>query len=175
VLDLHAAPDADAALVDRARQGDAAAFEALYRRHAGRVHALCLRMSGDAAAAAELTRDVLVRAWSGLAGLRGDAGFGTWIHRIAVNEILLRRRGEDRRLLREVQAAPTVGEAETGARLDLERALAGLPDGARLVFLLHDVHGYTHREIAEMTGTVEGTAKAQLHRARQLLRKALEP
>jgi RNA polymerase sigma-70 factor (ECF subfamily) len=175
MLALHGTREEDDGLVARARRGDSAAFESLYRRHVDRVHALCLRMSGDAATAGELTRDTFVRAWSGLTGLRGDAGFGTWIHRIAVNEILLRRRGEGRRALREVVSGPTAEAPESGARLDLERAIAALPEGARLAFLLHDVHGYTHREIAEMTGTVEGTAKAQLHRARQLLRKALEP
>ncbi len=171
--------------VARARKGDVEAFEALYRAHGGRVHALCLRMCGDPREAEELTQDVWVRVWNRLEGFRGESAFTTWLHSITVNEVLGRRRSDGRRAnrfdtvpdpaavadgagLRATKAAPP------GTRLDLERALATLPEGARTVFVLYDVEGYLHREIAERLGVAEGTVKAQLHRARRMLREALE-
>ncbi len=166
--------------VDRAQQGDQAAFELLYRQHAGRVYALCLRMAGDAVEARRLTQDVFVRAWQRLGLFRGDSAFSTWRHRLAVNVILADRRAAGRRLRRVVTAsdAPTAdGPARATSpvdRIDLERAIATLPPGARAVFVLHDVEGYSHEEIAAMTGTAVGTSKAHLHRARRLLRQALE-
>jgi RNA polymerase sigma-70 factor, ECF subfamily len=166
-------------LVERAQRGERRAFEALYREHVGRVYALCLRMSGDTDRAEELTQDVFVRAWTRLSNFRGDAAFGTWLHRIAVNAVLQKRRGDKRREMRietrenlELEGAATRERpAET---MDLERAVAGLPEGARAVFLLHDVQGYKHHEIADMMGLAVGTTKAQLHRARRLLREMLE-
>lgn len=174
--------------VERARSGDVEAFEALYRTHGGRVFALCLRMAGSRERAEELTQDVWVRAWEKLGTFRGESGFATWLHRLAVNEILSRRRSEGRRADRfEPMADVTeltdgVGghptrpalQAPPGVRLDLERAVATLPEGARTVFVLYDVEGYRHREIAERLGVAEGTVKAQLHRARRLLREAME-
>lgn len=167
-------------MVERARRGDESAFEALYRENVGRVHALCLRMSGDGRRAEELTQDVFVRAWTKLDSFRGDAAFSTWLHRLAVNVVLQKKRTDKRRRAR-VEARETLPEPtrrvaleRPTARMDLERALRSLPEKARMVFLLHDVHGYKHREIAEMMGTAEGTAKAQLHRARKLMREALE-
>ena len=174
------APSAAASLVERARQGERRAFETLYRENVGRVYALCLRMSGDADRAEELTQDVFVRAWSRLASYRGDAQFSTWLHRIAVNAVLQKRRGDKRRELRvETRDADRLAEAPAPRatpmeRMDLERAVAALPEGARAVFLLHDVQGYKHHEIADMMGLAVGTTKAQLHRARRLLREALE-
>lgn len=167
-----------ATLVERAQRGERGAFESLYHEHVGRVHALCLRMSGDPSRAEELTQDVFVRAWSRLSGFRGDAAFGTWLHRIAVNAVLQKRRS-DRRREQRVETremleheAPVTRERPMD-RLELERAVAALPEGARAVFLLHDVHGYKHHEIADMMGIAVGTTKAQLHRARRLLREAL--
>lgn len=167
-------------LVERAQAGDTTAFEALYREQAGRVYALCLRMAGDAGSAEELTQDVFVRVWQKLALFRGDSAFGTWVHRLAVNVVLQKLRGEKRREKR-VHFTDDLGtfdqggsRATPGKRIDLERALETLPPGAKAVFLLHDVEGYKHEEIAEMTGSAVGTSKAQLHRARKLLRKALE-
>lgn len=166
--------------VERAQRGERGAFESLYREHVGRVHALCLRMCGDASRAEELTQDVFVRAWSRLGSFRGDAAFGTWLHRIAVNAVLQKRRSDRRREAR-VETRETlelempVTRERPAERIDLERAVATLPDGARAVFLLHDVHGYKHHEIAEMMGLAVGTTKAQLHRARRLLREVLEP
>ena len=165
-------------VLQRAQEGDTTAFESLYRAHVGRVFALCLRMSGDRERAEELTQDVFVRAWQKLDTFRGDAAFTTWLHRLTVNVVLQRQRTDKRRSarveIRETLPEPAQRSSDRPVdRVDLERAIATLPEGARAVFLLHDVHGYKHREIADMMGTAEGTAKAQLHRARKLLRKEL--
>lgn len=165
-------------VVAAAQRGDEQAFEALYREHVGRVFALARRLS-DADRAGDLTQDVFVRAWERLAGFRGESAFGTWLHRLAVNLILSDRRSAWRRNRRAVQVGdptgfdtPTAAPAP-GLRLDLEGAIAGLPAGARTVFVLHDVEGYEHAEIARMAGIAVGTSKAQLFRARRLLREAL--
>ena len=162
----------------RAQQGDRDAFEQLYRLHAGRVYALCLRLAGDAVEARRLAQDAFVRAWERLPGFRGDSAFSSWMHRLAVNVVLADRRAAVRRHRRvavDGDAAEAVGGAGdwTPERLDLERAIAALPPGARAVFVLFDIEGYGHEEIAAMTGIASGTSKAQLHRARRLLREAL--
>ena len=166
-------------LVGQARQGDSSAYRALYEQHKGRVYALCLRMTGDSADAEDATQAAFVRAWERLGAFRGECSFATWLHRIAVNEVLGRRRSAHRRLSRESAGGDIeVAEGDTrpaapGAELDLERAIALLPPGAREIFVLHDVEGYGHDEIASMTGLASGTSKAQLHRARRLLREVL--
>jgi len=167
--------------VRRAQAGDADAFEAVYRAHAGRVYALCLRMAGDAGHARELVQDAFIRAWEKLGTFRGDSAFGTWLHRLAVNVVLMdrrlaARRAEDRledesgRLERPVAAH----EAPPGLRLDLEQAIAALPPMARQVLVLFDVEGYEHQEIGAMLGIATGTSKAHLFRARRLLREKLD-
>ena len=167
-------------LVSRAQAGDHDAFASLYHSHVGRVHAVCLRLAGDAAAAAELTQDVFVRAWEALPAFRGESALGSWLHRLAVNVFLgtgaARAGGKSAcsaRRSRHYLERPTDIVAP-GLGMDLESAIAGLPERARLVFVLHDVEGYQHAEIAEMTGIATGTSKAQLFRARRLLREALE-
>jgi len=182
---LPTAPAVDAAaLIDRARRGDVDAFELLYHAHAAHVHALCLRLAGDAGHARELTQDVFIRAWNALPEFRGDAELATWLHRIAVNALLMQRRAEGRREAHlmlvpddELCSGASAGHAaatdDVGARIDLERAIADLPAGVRRAFVLHDIEGYSHEEIALMTGRAAGTLRAQLHRARQLLIKAL--
>jgi RNA polymerase sigma-70 factor (ECF subfamily) len=157
------------------------AFEVLYRAHAGRVFGLCLRMTADQQQAKELTQDVFVRAWEGLTAFRGDSAFGSWLHRIAVNVVLMGARADRRRLARVALAGDLEDDTVDGLAMtvdveqsiDLERAIAALPPGARRVFVLHDVHGYRHEEIARITGNAEGTLRAQLHRARRLLMEAL--
>jgi RNA polymerase sigma-70 factor (ECF subfamily) len=165
--------------VQGARAGDVAAFEELYRATVGRVHCLCLRMCRDPQLAEELTQESYIRAWQKLATFRGDSQFSTWLHRIAVNVVLGHFRSSGRRLDAvsgdEVEPVEQVVPAAPGLALDLERAIAALPTGARTVFVLHDVEGYTHDEIARMAGVAVGTSKAQLSRARALLRKALSP
>lgn len=174
------APSAVSETVRLAQQGDVAAFERLYRENVDRIFALCLRMSGDGARAQELTQDVFVRAWEKLGSFEGKSAFSTWLHRLAVNVVLGSRRAEGIRVGKvfgtdDLEAYETpVRPADPGQALDLERAMARLPTGARMVFVLHDVEGYKHEEIAEMHGIAVGTCKAQLHRARRLLREALE-
>ena len=173
----------DEGLVERARRGDVDAFEQLYRLHAGRVYALCLRLAADPVVARELTQDTFVRAWEALPRFRADASLTTWLHRIAVNAMLERRRGERRRSARvtlvddeedgEAAIAGVVVAPDVATAIDLQRAIAALPPGVRRAFVLHDVEGYTHEEIATMTGLAAGTLRAQLHRARQLLMRAL--
>ncbi|HXD23455.1 MAG TPA: RNA polymerase sigma factor [Gemmatimonadaceae bacterium] len=168
--------------VERAAGGDRQAFERLYRKHVDRVYSLCTRMVGDRMRAEELTQDAFVRAWEKLAQFRGESAFGTWLHRLAVNVVLNDRQTEGRRRGRQddsVEDMDTVAhgavraEVPAGLSIDLERAIAGLPPGARKVFVLHDVEGYTHDEIGELLGVTAGGCKAQLHRARLLLREAL--
>jgi RNA polymerase sigma-70 factor, ECF subfamily len=166
--------------VRAAQNGDLVAFEELYRDNVGRVHAICFRLAGDAALAEELTQDVFVRAWQKLPSFRGDSAFSTWLHPLTINVALTERRTRRRRLARVMPTDDLTpferpgkgGGPERG--LDLERALGELPEGARAVFVLHDVEGYKHGEIAELIGVATGTSKAQLHRARRLLREALQ-
>lgn len=163
--------------VRRAQAGDRAAFRELYEEHVGRVYALCLRMTGEPEEAMERTQDAFVLAWRKLRSFRGEAAFGTWLHRLTVNVVLTERRSTGRLVRRETAATDTGRRFESAPRVglgvDLERAIARLPSGARRVFVLYDVEGYGHQEIAEMTGIAAGTSKAQLHRARRLLREAL--
>jgi RNA polymerase sigma-70 factor (ECF subfamily) len=170
------AEPSDAAL---AAAGDRRAFERLYRAHVDRVYALCVRMVADRSLAEELTQDVFVRAWEKLSLFRGESSFGTWIHRLTVNLVLNRRDSDGRRDRRTVDDAATMESLPArplapGDRMDLDKAIAGLPPGARRVFILHDVEGFKHEEIAEQLGITSGGSKAQLHRARLLLREALQ-
>ena len=164
--------------VARAAAGDADAFRVLYQGHVGRVHAVCLRLTAEPAAAEELTQEVFVQAWRGLASFRGDSSFGTWLHRLAVNVTLMHLRAARRRdrrlpLWADPPDAPVPGHHDPGQRMDLERAIASLPEGCRTVFVLHDVEGWRHEEIAERLQLAVGTCKAHLFRARRLLREKL--
>lgn len=174
-------PETAAEAIERARRGDRAAFEAVYRMHVGRVHALCLRLCGERHAAEEATQEVFVKAWQRLGSFEGRSALSTWLHRLAVNVVVDRQRAARRRRLelhRDVEenavAWPVSATPHPERSIDLERAIAALPERARLAFVLHDIEGYRHREIAEMTGKAEGTWKSQLHRARKLLREALQ-
>ena len=167
-------------LVARAQTGDQTAFRELYRQHAGRVYALCLRLTGDSSAAEERTQDVFVRLWDKLKSFRGESAFSSWLHRLAVNVVWNEQRTTGRRELRVMPSADPAalergkGEPTIGLSIDLEKAIAELPEGAREVFVLFDIEGYGHAEIASLTGIAEGTSKAQLFRARKLLREKLE-
>jgi RNA polymerase sigma-70 factor (ECF subfamily) len=167
-------------LVRRAINGDTGAFESLYRDHVGRVHSLCARMCGDRSRADDLTQEVFIRAYRQLGTFRGESRLGSWLHRLAVNVVLGDDRSRSRRFDPSKAASdadrladPASGRTGEGTR-DLERAIAALPPGAREVLVLHDIEGYRHEEIAEMTGRSAGTCRAQLHRARRLLREALK-
>lgn len=172
------AVDVEALLVRRAAAGDEGAFERLYRRHVARIHSLVRRMTSPSAAD-DLTQDVFVRAWDRLSSFRGESAFGTWLHRLAVNVVLSNRRKTRREqdwLLPDGEALASVGvrSVPPGIVMDLEGAVARLPEGARQIFVLHDVEGWTHEEIAERLGVVVGTSKSQLSRARSALRGMLD-
>jgi RNA polymerase sigma-70 factor (ECF subfamily) len=167
--------------VRRAQAGDVAAFEALYRQYSPRIYALCLRLqAGDRNDATDLMQDVFIRAWRRLSTFRGDAAFGSWLHRLAVNTMLENTRGDKRRTARVLTMEDTSrlsGAARSSGvdlRMEMEEAIASLPKGARVAFVLHDVEGYQHQEIAQHLSVTIGTVKAQLHRARRLLRERLE-
>ena len=171
--------------VARAASGDRNAFERLYRDHVNRVYSLCVRMVSDRERAEELTQDVFVRAWEKLHLFRGESSFSTWLHRLTVNLVLNVRKSDGRQRSRfeenddesgGMDALPGIVGAPLapGDMLDLEDAVKQLPPGARRVFVLHDVEGFKHEEIAEMLGVTSGATKAQLHRARLLLREALD-
>jgi RNA polymerase sigma-70 factor, ECF subfamily len=166
-------------LLERARQRDTRAFEQLYRLHVRRVYALCLRMSANERRAEELTQKTFLTAWEKLVFFRGESAFGSWLHRLAVNTVLSDFRAEQRRVSRVFGTAdPTVFETAgnappVGVRLDLDQAISTLPTQARTIFVLHDVEGWKHEEIASRLGVATGTSKAQLHRARKLLQEAL--
>jgi len=168
------------ALVQRAREGDARAFEGVYRRVSPRIYALCLRMTADADEAAERVQDVFVRAWERLDSFRGDSRFTTWLHRLAVNLVLQERRAKGRRRAREVadpdleRFGRSAVQAMPGTRIDLERAIAALPPRAREALVLRDVRGYRYEEIANLTGVSLGTVKAQIHRARGMVKEAMD-
>jgi RNA polymerase sigma-70 factor (ECF subfamily) len=164
--------------VAKAASGDVGAFERLYRAQVARVHSLARRMAGPAQAD-ELTQDVFVRAWQKLGTFRGDSAFSTWLHRLAVNVIIERFRVQNAERLRLVEGddlfAMTAGTPVRHAdRLGLEAALQLLPPGAKRIFVLHDVEGYKHEEIAGLLEISVGTSKAQLHRARMLMRRHLK-
>ncbi len=166
-----------------AAAGDRRAFERLYRGHVNRVYSLCARMVADRARAEELTQDVFVRAWGKLHLFRGESSFSTWLHRLAVNVVLNARKSDGRMRSKFAEtdeelgldALPAYSSSIVGAgeMLDIEAAIAKLPPGARRVFVLHDVEGFKHEEIAEQLGVTTGATKAQLHRARLLLRQSL--
>lgn len=157
-----------------------AAFERLYRAHTGRVTALCIRLTGDRQRAEELMQDTFVRAWEKLESFRGESSFSTWLHRVTVNLFLVGQRTDSRRSARveldsNIEDLPVAnyGAENPGDRIDLERAIARLPLGARTAFVLHDVEGYKHEEIAAMSGIAAATVRAQLFRARRMLTEAL--
>lgn len=165
-------------LVVRAQQGDAAAFEQLYRDHVGRIFALCVRMTSDRELAEELTQSSFVRIWEQLKKFGQKSSFGTWCHRVAVNVVLEYLRSAARRPSQTASVDDSmlrIAQTSTpGGRLDLEWAIGTLPERARLVFVLYEIERYQHDEIAKLLGIAVGTSKAQLHRARQLLREFLK-
>lgn len=172
--------DQDHALVRAAGGGDVAAFEQLYRRHHRRIFAVLRRLCGHEARAEDLLQDAFVKAWQALPGFRFESAFGTWLHRLAVNTALMelrsRRGGEDRETddaALEWQGTPDSAGQRTALGMDMERAVATLPPRARAVLVLHDIEGWKHDEIATELGMAVGSSKAQLHRARQLLRTRL--
>jgi len=171
-------PVSDADLVNQAKAGDVHAFEALYQQNRRRVFSLCLRVVNDIPLAEDLTQEAFLQVYRKLHTFRGDSSFSTWVHRLAVNVVIERFRTERTRRARlhdgeEIFNTIAGPPMTRDIGLDFEAALAQLPDGAREIFVLHDVEGYKHREIAEMLGIATGTSKRQLHRARMLMRRHL--
>jgi RNA polymerase sigma-70 factor (ECF subfamily) len=171
--------DPDAVDATLAASGDAHAFERLYRGHLSRIHSLVRRMLSDDEAD-EVAQDIFVRAWQKLGTFRGESAFGTWLHRLAINVILGRRETLGTRRRRYVEGDAMLDlvpgrRAAPETAMDMETAIALLPDGARQVFVLHDIEGYRHEEIGRMLGLAAGTSKSQLHRARLALRRYLDP
>jgi RNA polymerase sigma-70 factor (ECF subfamily) len=170
-------------LVERCRRGDLGAFEEVYRTHAGRLYGLVLRMVGNPSDAEDLLQEIFLSAHRKLDGFRGDSALGTWLYRLATNHCLdhLRSRaartGQLTDALDEEVGLPDIGTRtiaeQTVAKMDLERAVAQLPEGCRAAFVLHDVQGLEHREVAEALGIAEGTSKSQVHKARLRLREIL--
>jgi RNA polymerase sigma-70 factor (ECF subfamily) len=165
--------------VERARTGDQVAFRALYDANVDRIYRLAYRMAGDDALARDFTQDAFLRAWQRLDQFRGDAAFSTWLHAIAVSVALNGLRRADRHRKRErpledaAQLGPGRARVEPDVRTRLEEAVDDLPEMYRTVFLMHDLEGYSHAEIAQTLDVAEGTSKARLHRARAKLRTSL--
>ena len=177
----------EAEAIERAKQGDAAAFEALYHLHKRRVYSLCLRMTANTAAAEDLTQEAFLQLFRKIGTFRGESAFSTWLHRMAVNVVLmqLRKKGLPVVPLEEnIETEEESPRKEPGAddprlagsidRMQLQRSIEALPPGYRMIFLLHDVEGYEHNEIAEMVGCSIGNSKSQLHKARMKLREILK-
>jgi len=177
---------AEAAAIERAKLGDAEAFETLYNLHRRRVYSLCLRMTANTAMAEDLTQEAFLQLFRKIGTFRGESAFSTWLHRMAVNVVLmqLRKKGLALTPLDEtMQAEEESPRKEPGGddarligaidRLRLEEAVSALPPGYRMVFVLHDVEGYEHNEIADMVGCSIGNSKSQLHKARMKLRELL--
>ena len=164
--------------IAKAQRSDSKAFERLYRMHVDRVYGLCLRMTGNVAEAEDCAQEAFIQAWNKLVKFRGDSAFSTWLHRIAVNAVLGRarksKREQDRIQMAFEQSSAPATEADDGELRDLSDAVDRLPEGARHVFVLHAVYGYSHDETGEMLDIAAGTSKAQLHRARRLLAQQLK-
>ena len=171
----------DGVLVAAARGGDMRAFERLYRLHSGKVMGLCLRMTRRHDVAEDCVQQTFIRAWRSLAAFEGRSAFGTWLHRIAVNEVLTYGRNhgtrsesdDDAVADAETQSAADAKVHDAGEVMDVEHALSMLPAGARHVVVLQAIYGYSHEEVADMLGIAVGTCKAQLHRGRRLLRERM--
>ncbi len=181
-LTADRSPLSDSALVAAARKGDMKAFERLYRLHSGKVMGLCLRMTRRRDVAEDCVQQTFIRAWRSLAAFEGRSAFGTWLHRIAVNEVLTHQRNHGTRAESDDEAVADAQDApgricsphyDAGEVMDVERALATLPPGSRHVVVLQTVYGYSHEEVADMLGIAVGTCKAQLHRGRRLLRERM--
>ena len=168
----------EGALIKQAQRSDGRAFEALYRLHIDRVYGICLRMTGNVSEAEDCAQEAFIQAWNKLQKFCGDSAFSTWLHRIAVNAVLGRmrksKREQDRIVAVAENAPPTVTTGDTGEMQDLSDAVDRLPEGARNVFVLHAIYGYSHNETGEMLGIASGTSKAQLHRAKRLLAQQLK-
>jgi RNA polymerase sigma-70 factor (ECF subfamily) len=181
VAEIEQPKATDFELAQLSASGDTAAFEELYHRHFRRVYALCLRMTSNPVLAEDLTQDIFIHLFNKIGSFRGDSAFTTWLHRMTVNQVLMYFRKASTRSERTTEEGETPVQIVRGTenpekmpvidRIALEKAIEQLPQGYRTVFVLHDVEGYEHGEIARMMGISEGTSKSQLHKARLKLRK----
>jgi len=170
----------DADLVARCRAGDVDAFETIYNQHAARIYTLACRMAGSPQDGEDLLQEIFLQAYRKIGGFKGDAAVGTWLYRLALNHCLDFVRSRQAKMDKATDAiddedrTPIAARRESPVeRLDLERAIRRLPEGCRAVFVLHDVEGYEHKEIAAMLGIAEGTSKSQVFKARMKLRALL--
>ncbi len=165
-------PDAGM-LIEQARDGDQRAFELLYRQTSGLVYGLCLRLTANPTLAEECVQQTYIQAWRHLSAFRGDSSVSTWLHRIAVNEVRAQFRRESRHDVDASDESPVASGTDTGRTMDLERAIANLPQRARAVFVLVGVYGYPHEEAASLLDMAIGTSKAHYHHARRQLKAVL--
>ena len=182
--DAQVVPQSDLALATAAGKGDMAAFEQLYERHNRRVYSLCLRMTQNQAEAEDLAQEAFIQLFRKIGSFRGDSAFTTWLHRLTVNQCLMHFRKKSVKLERTTEEGDTPIQIVRGTenpnsmpvvdRIALESALKQLPPGYRAVFMLHDVEGHEHEEIAKILGVAVGTSKSQLHKARMKLRRILK-
>jgi RNA polymerase sigma-70 factor (ECF subfamily) len=183
VAEIEKSQPGDVELARKSAEGDIEAFEQLYRRHFRRVYSLCLRMLSNPTEAEDMTQEVFIQLFNKIGSFRGESAFTTWLHRMTVNQVLMhfRKRSTRSEMLTEEGETPVqivTGTENPNAmpvvdKIALERAISELPQGYRTVFVLHDVEGYDHQEIAQMLGFAEGTSKSQLHKARLKLRQML--
>jgi len=181
--DAGPSPVSDHLLAQKAAEGDVQAFEELYVRHNRRVYSLCLRMTGNTAEAEDLTQESFIQLFRKIGSFRGDSAFTTWLHRLTVNQVLMHFRKKNVRVEKTTDEGEMPVQVVRGTedptrmpvvdRIALDRAVAQLPPGYRMVFVLHDVEGHEHEEIARMLGVAVGTSKSQLHKARMKLRGLL--
>ena len=177
------APASDHALASAAAKGDMTAFEELYQRHNRRVYSVCLRMTHNVSEAEDLTQEAFIQLFRKIGSFRGDSAFTTWLHRLTVNQVLMHFRKRSVKLERTTEEGETPVQIVRGSenpdrmpvidRISLDRAADQLPPGYRSVFILHDVEGHDHEEIAKILGVAVGTSKSQLHKARMKLRRLL--
>lgn len=182
IEDVNAASDFE--LAQAASKGDMFSFEEIYQRHHRRVYAICLRMLQNAAEAEDLTQDVFIQLYRKIGSFRGDSAFTTWLHRLTVNQVLMHFRKRTVKFEKTTEEGETpvqiVGGTENPRKMPivdkiaLENAIEQLPEGYKNVFVLHDIEGYEHEEVARILGCSVGTSKSQLHKARLKLRKLLQ-
>jgi RNA polymerase sigma-70 factor (ECF subfamily) len=183
-VETHVKQATDHALAQAASEGDMRAFEELYQRHNRRVYSLCLRMTQNVSEAEDLAQEVFIQLFRKIGSFRGESAFTTWLHRLTVNQVLMHFRKRSVKLEHTTEEGETPVQVVRGTedpnhmpvvdRIALDKAIAQLPPGYRTVFVLHDVEGHEHEEIARMLGCSVGTSKSQLHKARMKLRKLLK-
>ena len=176
IFERAAVPEEDdALLIEKVKLGESRAFKELYKNNVGRIYAVCLRISASKHKAEILTQDVFVKAWENIHSFRGESLFSTWLHRIAINHSLLELRSRKKRsVFISISEKLNIIKKDPEKLYDIENAIASLPNKARAVFVLHDIEGYKHEEISEIMNTSPGTSKAQLHRARKLIREFMK-